>query len=154
MTNDDLPNYRSALTDALGNVIDRGADLRVWLDDDLVDRRAPEGWVHLRTAREVCMMLLTGRVIEISLDCDLNGDIEFGKGEEVVDFLEELWVSDNRYLWPPDGITIHSANSASRKRMTQAMESLTRRFRIEVDSTITSGGKPHFEFNATARGKK
>ena len=31
--------------------------LRVWLDDDLVDRRAPEGWIHVTTAWEAIELL-------------------------------------------------------------------------------------------------
>jgi len=27
-----------------------GLKLRVWLDDDLIDRRAQEGWLHVQTA--------------------------------------------------------------------------------------------------------
>lgn len=76
----EIPSYRSALRDAQGNPIPLEGELRLWLDDDLVDRRAPEGWAHLRTAREVCLALLTGRVVEMSLDSDLNGDQEFGRG--------------------------------------------------------------------------
>ena len=34
--------------------------LRVWLDDDLVDRAAPDGWMQVTTAREAIELLLTG----------------------------------------------------------------------------------------------
>ena len=57
------PSYRSALNDALGKPIPFEGDLRVWLDDDLEDRRAPTGWIQLRTAREACLLLLHGRLV-------------------------------------------------------------------------------------------
>ena len=62
----------STLKDALGRAIPDEGPLRVWLDDDLEDRRAPEGWVHLISAREAAWALLTGRVVELSLDHDLS----------------------------------------------------------------------------------
>jgi len=58
-----VEQYRSAVTDALGRVIPDEGELRVWLDDDVRNRTAPEGWLHLITAREVCFLLLTGRVV-------------------------------------------------------------------------------------------
>ena len=70
---EEIAQYRSAVTDALGRVIPDEGELRVWLDDDLVDRAAPEGWIHLISAREVAFLLLTGRVVELSLDHDLAG---------------------------------------------------------------------------------
>lgn len=140
------PNYRSALNDALGVPIPLEGELRVWLDDDLEDRRAPDGWVHLRTAREACLLLLNGRVIELSLDNDLNGDEEFGQGHQVVDFMEEVQGAYGRSLWPRDGLTIHSANAASKRSITAALDSLPRQFGIEVESSLTPGGKPVFRF--------
>src|SRR5438874_494847 len=64
----DIPQYRSTVQDALGRPIPDEGELKVWLDDDVEDRAAPEGWTHLVTAREVCFLLLTGRVVELSLD--------------------------------------------------------------------------------------
>lgn len=50
----DIYNYRTAFRDAEGRPFPREGEIRVFLDDDIVDRRAPEGWVHARTVREVC----------------------------------------------------------------------------------------------------
>ena len=86
---EEIGQYRSAVTDALGRVIPDEGDLRVWLDDELEDRKAPEGWVHLVTAREVCFLLLTGRVVQLSLDHDLSDDIRYGRGDQVIDFLDD-----------------------------------------------------------------
>src|SRR3954471_246432 len=99
--------YRTAVSDALGRPIPDDTEIRVWLDDLLDDREAPEGWVHLVTAREVCFLLLTGRVMELSLDHDLSDDQRFGKGSQVVDFLEEQENVHRRSLWPREGITVH-----------------------------------------------
>lgn len=131
------------MIDALGQRFSLDADLRVWLDDDLEDRRAPEGWVHLRTAREVCLLLLGGRVRELSLDNDLDGDQEFGQGFQVIDFLEEMQFG-GRFLWPVDGIQLHTANSSGRKRMERSFSSLERNFPLEVQREYNSATQPRY----------
>jgi hypothetical protein len=138
--------YRSAINDAIGRPLFLDAGLKVWLDDDLVTRRAPEGWVHVRTAREACFLLRTGLVAELSLDNDLNnGDhpSEFGSGYEVVDFLEEQHGAEGRPLWPPNGINLHTANSSARDRMMQAIENLPRNLPVEVED-VTTGSQPKY----------
>ncbi len=84
-----VAQYRSAITDALGRVIPDRGELRVWLDDNLEDRSAPEGWIHCVTAREVCFLMLTGRIVELSLDNDLDGDVRHGLGHQVIDLIVE-----------------------------------------------------------------
>lgn len=140
-------NYRAAIKDFLGRPIPPEGDLRVWLDDDPVDREAPEGWIHVRSAREACFLLLTGRVVELSLDNDLNnacvqeGDSDeqiekktqnaddnlFGSGFQVLDFLEEQHFAANNPCWPRDGVAIHSANSNAVERMVRTIEAVGRR---------------------------
>jgi hypothetical protein len=137
--------YRSAITDAIGRPVYLDNGLKVWLDDDLETRRAPAGWVHVRTAREACFLLRTGLVAELSLDNDLNnGDhpSEFGSGNEVVDFLEEQHGAEGRPMWPKDGIHLHTANSAARDRMKQAIESLDRKLPVTVISESDHRGHP------------
>ena len=68
---------------------DPRGDLRVWLDDDLENRAAPAGWIHVTTAREAISLLDTERVVELSLDHDLGDDERFGRGTDVVDYLAE-----------------------------------------------------------------
>jgi len=131
------------MLDALGQKFDLDSDLRVWLDDDLSDRRAPEGWVHLRTARETCLLLLTGRVVELSLDNDLNGDAEFGQGFQVIDFLEEMEYR-GRSLWPASGIMLHTANSSGRERMERSFASLERNFPLQVTKEYNAATQPRF----------
>jgi hypothetical protein len=137
--------YRSAITDAIGRPVFLEDGLRVWLDDDLETRRAPEGWVHVRTAREACFLLRTGLVAELSLDNDLNNGAdpsEFGSGYEVVDFLEEQHAAEGRPLWPEDGIHLHTANSSAAKRMKLAIESLERKVPVKVISQTDHRGHP------------
>ena len=90
---EEIMQYRSAVTDALGRVIPDEGELRVWLDDDLVDRAAPEGWIHLISAREVAFLLLTGRVVELSLDHDLAG-----AEDDVYDGSDEADAPEARFL--------------------------------------------------------
>ena len=103
-------------------VINRANEIRLWLDDDLIDRAAPEGWVHVTTAPEAIRLLDTRRVVELSLDHDLGDDDRFGRGIDVVDWLAEQQEVHDRPLWPRDGITIHSANAYGRDAMVRAIE--------------------------------
>jgi len=139
----DIANYRTAFRDAEGRPFPREGEIRVFLDDDIVDRLAPEGWVHLRTVREVCMLILQERVIELSLDNDLNGDIACGLGYQVIDFLEELHGVEDRPLWPRDGITIHTANPSGRSTMKRAIETLPRKLPVEVED-VSTGSQPKY----------
>jgi hypothetical protein len=115
------------LKDVFGNEIDFSKETRVWLDDDLEDRTAPEGWLHLRSVREVAMVLLLGNVVQLSLDSDLDGDVLFGRGYEVIDFLDNQEGIAGLSLWPRDGIILHTANSNARDRMRKALETVSRR---------------------------
>jgi len=143
----DQVDYRSAIKDFVGRPIPPEGELRVWLDDDPVDREAPEGWVHVRSAREACFALLSGRVVELSLDNDLNNscchpddseeEIEkktrqadenlFGSGFQVLDFLEEQHFACGNPLWPRDGIAFHTANVSAERRMIRSIEAVANR---------------------------
>jgi hypothetical protein len=140
-----MPQYRSAVTDALGRTIPDDGPLRVWLDDDTDDRAAPEGWVHLVTVREVCFLLLTERVVELSLDHDLGDDHRFGRGSHVIDFLDEQQGVAGRSLWPRDGVTLHTANSGGRDQMERAIVACAGRH-FRVVKTYVRGSQPRFTF--------
>jgi hypothetical protein len=144
----DEVNYRSAIKDFLGRPIPPEGELRVWLDDDPVDREAPEGWTQVRSVREACFALLTGRVVELSLDNDLNNPDEsehvFGTGYQVIDFLEEQLSVAGNFLWPRDGIVLHTANTQGRGRMVRSFEPLKRNPSLTVKEDRTPGGKPRF----------
>jgi hypothetical protein len=122
-----------------------GADgqLRVWLDDDLVDRRAPEGWVQVTTAREAIELLDGGEVVELSLDHDLGDDELNGRGIDVVNWLGEQQEVHGRHLWPVQGITLHTANAYGRDAMARAIRADAGR-RGRVIESRTAGGKPSF----------
>lgn len=146
-------NYRAAIKDFVGRPIPPDGELRVWLDDDPVDRKAPEGWVHVRSAREACFLLLSGRVVELSLDNDLNNacihpddseaEIEtknrqadenlFGSGFQVLDFLEDQHFGSNNPLWPRDGIAFHTANGSAEGRMIRTVEAVGRREGVTLE---------------------
>ncbi|HEY1775942.1 MAG TPA: cyclic-phosphate processing receiver domain-containing protein [Solirubrobacteraceae bacterium] len=88
----------------------------VWLDDDLVDRAAPEGWLHVQTAQAAIDLLRTRVVLELSLDHDLGDDEVAGTGYQVCLFLAEQ--SENGTdLWPRETLAIHSANFSASPRM-------------------------------------
>jgi hypothetical protein len=119
--------------------------LRVWLDDDLRYRAAPEGWVHVTTAARAIEVLQTGRVIQLSLDHDLGDDRRFGRGIDVVDFIIEQQELHDRDLWPRDGITLHTANPYGRDAMARAIRRYAPRLH-DLEETRTPGGHPRFLF--------
>ncbi len=89
-------------------------------------------------------MLLAGRVLELSLDNDLEGDDVFGQGVDVIDFLEEAQAVHKLALWPRDGINIHTANDNARSRMKRAIESLPQRLKVEAELTNPGQSQPHY----------
>lgn len=125
-------------------------DLRVWLDDDLVDRRAPAGWVQVTTARHAIRLLETGRVVELSLDHDLGDDERAGRGIDVIDFLAEKQTVDDWNLWPRDGITLHTANPYGRDAMARSIHRYAGKVST-VEESLTAGGKPRFRFTRIDR---
>ena len=90
--------------------------LRVWLDDDPVDRQAPSGWRQVFTAQQAIDLLDTGQVRALSLDHDLGDDEHHGTGYDVVLWLAEQREAHGRDLWPGD-VRIHSANFSASPRM-------------------------------------
>jgi NAD+-processing family protein with receiver domain len=121
-------------------------EIRLWLDDDLVDRAAPPGWMHVTTVKEATDLLHTGRVVELSLDHDLGDGERFGRGIEVVDWLAEQQEVHERVLWPRDGTVIHSANPAGRDAMVRAIENYASRT-VKVRRSLTPSGKPRLTFS-------
>ncbi len=86
---------------------------RVWLDDI---RKAPPGWLWVRTAHEAIVCCLRGGVEDLSLDYDLDdsdkgyGEPPAGVGSDVSEFLVARARSGD-WAVVPDVIRIHSANS-------------------------------------------
>ena len=119
--------------------------MRVWLDDDLVHRQAPEGWIQATTVPEVIELLDTGGVVELSLDYDLGDDRLHGRGIDVINWLGEQQEVHGRSLWPGDGITLHTANAYGRDMMAKAIRADAGR-RLRVVESRTPGNKPVFRF--------
>lgn len=124
-------------------------ELRVWLDDLLDDRAAPEGWIQVTTAHDACALLATGRVVELSLDHDLGDDERFGRGVDVVDFIGERQVLHGEDLWPRDGIVLHTANPEGREQMARTIVRRASELH-RVRKTYTPGTKPRFTFERDA----
>jgi hypothetical protein len=119
--------------------------MRLWLDDDVVDRAAPEGWFHVTTAKQAIELLDMGDVVELSLDHDLGDDELYGRGIDVVDWLAEQQEVHGGILWPANGITIQSANPAGSQQVIRAIEHYAGKT-CEVRRARTAGGKPRLEF--------
>jgi hypothetical protein len=83
-------------------------------------------------------------VVELSLDHDLSDDQRFGKGRQVIDFIEEQQEIHSRSLWPSDGISVHTSNAAGREQMA---DTIRRRASKHLDVMETRpGGQPRFQF--------
>src|SRR4051812_47181157 len=123
------------------------AGVRVWLDDDVVDRRAPAGCVHVLTASDAIRLLDGGRVVELSLDYDLGDYLACGRGIDVITFMIEQYMLHGRDLWPRDGITLHTANPVGRDAMARAIRADTARARLRVVESLSPGAKPVFRFD-------
>ena len=95
--------------------------MKVYLDDQ---REAPEGWVRTKTSAETIELLKSGQVEVLSLDHDLGEDESVGTGYHVLLWLEkEVYTKDFK---PPTDMRVHSANSAARPKMEQAIEQIKR----------------------------
>ncbi len=92
--------------------------------------------------------MLTGRVVELSLDNDLDGDVRHGLGHQVIDFIvEQQGVSGSSY-WPRDGITLHTANSEERDAMERSIVTNAERH-LAVRKSYRPGTLPHFDFDVS-----
>lgn len=85
---------------------------KLWLDDDLVHRVAPEGWTHVTTVEDAIQVLETGFVTHLSLDHDLGENQK--TGYDLIKWIEEQYFVND--IKPPE-MKIHSANPVGRKNM-------------------------------------
>ena len=92
--------------------------LKVWLDDE---RPAPAGWLHVLTASDAITTLGTGRVSDLSLDCDLG--FSCGTGYEVLVWLEKK-VATSDFTLP--NLLVHATNPVGRKRMLAAIKKIVK----------------------------
>lgn len=108
--------------------------MRLWLDDI---RPAPSGWEWARTNVQAQEFLLTGQVVECSLDHDLGyHDVEIPDDpEQLLEVItlhgtsEETgydlvcWMLENNLV--PKKVTIHSWNPDGAKRMAARLSRLS-----------------------------
>ena len=121
-------------------------ELRVWLDDDLVDRTPPgEDWVQVTNVDAVTKLIELADVVELSLDHDLGDDKVHGRGIDVIDWLVTRHVVHGEDHWPRDGISLHTGNPVGRDNMVRALRAGCRRCGIRFKES-RPGGQPHFEF--------
>lgn len=118
--------------------------MNLWLDDIRDPRHhGAIGFTWVKTAEEAIEVFATGEVEYASLDHDLSVDqMEKGGyhgliwndgilcGYDVV-----LWLEKNPQYLPPEGISVHSANPAGRKRMEELIYKL---YVEKIDATKLS----------------
>lgn len=105
--------------------------MKLWLDDlrDPANYGCPE-FVWVKTAEDAIAAFGTGKVRIASLDHDLtDAQMRIGgffgmihddgklSGYDVI-----LWLEAHPEFWPPEGITVHTANIAGRERMNEVIE--------------------------------
>jgi len=92
--------------------------MKIWLDDE---RKAPEGWIHIKTPWEAIKLLKTNSVKEISLDNYLGLDayVEPNQGIHVAQFIEK---SANEGSLGPLLVHIHTRCPNARKIMRTCLE--------------------------------
>lgn len=91
--------------------------MKVYLDDV---RQAPEGWVLVKTPKEMIDLISKNKVDIISLDHDLGDDKNIGTGYDVLLYIEEALYTNKEDIFLPFGvpkILLHTANPVARKRM-------------------------------------
>jgi len=105
--------------------------------DDM--RRAPPGWIHVKTAEEAKPYFERREVRHASLDHDLGACAACMGGKTIEQWLDEsgmtqmpncdhfgtgytlvCWIEEND-LWPTIPPTVHSANPAGRSKMLMAI---------------------------------
>src|ERR1035437_3768958 len=98
--------------------------MKVWLDDR---REPPLDFVWVKTPAETITLLEAGEVEELSLDHDLG--LWDDDGRELTGYDVLLWIEEQVVLhgYRPPRLSVHSANSAARSRMQQAISSIERR---------------------------
>jgi len=100
------------------------AQIKVYLDDDLIYRPTPKGWVRALSAPEAIAYLRSANVSEISLDHDLGPeDSGVGCGNDVI-----VWIEEHVALhgFVPPKILVHTANVSTRPKMLAGIESIKR----------------------------
>ena len=94
---------------------------KLWLDDDLVHRVAPDGWTHVQTVEDAIQVLETQPVSHLSLDHDLGENQK--TGYDLVKWIEERYFVQD--IKPPE-MKIHSANPVGRDNMMAAISNINR----------------------------
>ncbi|MCX6141699.1 MAG: hypothetical protein NTZ35_00620 [Ignavibacteriales bacterium] len=95
--------------------------MKLYLDDT---RPTPDGWTRAYTAQETIEYLMTGQVVELSLDHDLGIEEIVGNGYMVLQWIEqEVFL---RRFKAPSVMAVHSANGPATERMLLAIESIRR----------------------------
>ena len=90
--------------------------LRLWLDPDPYDGRAPDGWVQVRSRDEAIQLLETFPVLALSL-------YDAPEAHRLVHWLIDQAESRGRDLWPTEEISFHgSASPAAWRQLQGAIE--------------------------------
>jgi hypothetical protein len=102
--------------------------VKLWLDDirDPV-RFGRLGWLWVKDYDAALEALQTLEISEASLDHDLSLLQTIGQvDEEKTGYDVVLWMEEHG-VFPPEGVTVHSANPAGARRMVAGLHAICRR---------------------------
>lgn len=107
--------------------------MKIFLDDDMVKRPTPEGFIRTQTAEETWELVKAGGVVELSLDNDLGSG--YTEGYWVMRWLEAAVVGEG-FQNIPEKYRFHTHNPDRKNDMKQAirniMKHLGRRFDVDL----------------------
>jgi HD domain len=104
---------------------------RVWVDADLHNRQAPEGWIQARSAADAIQLLDEFTVHELSLSAGPDA-------EAVIDWLVEQEAAD-RDPWPAERLVYHGDDGARRRRPLELVTAASPAWRVPGEPTSRAG---------------
>jgi hypothetical protein len=99
--------------------------LRLWLDPDLHDGQAPEGWVQVRTPDEAIQLLEAFPALALSLD-------DAPEAHKLIHWLIEQTDSDGPDRWPSEEVSFHGSPAPGAHRQLAAAIERHARFKGET----------------------
>ena len=91
----------------------RTEQVRLWLDPDLHDGQAPEGWIQVRTPDEAIQILEALPVLALSL-------ADAPEAHKLIHWLIEQTESDGPDRWPAEEISFHGSPAPAANRQLDA----------------------------------
>jgi hypothetical protein len=116
--------------------------MKIWLDDLCeieCNRKTPDSYVGVKTAKQAIKLLKTGKVTYISFDHDLGPSIA-GTGYLVAQYIEKAAYLDKI---PKLDYDVHSSNPVGRKNIESAMENANKFWNTNLIKKMNDARRPY-----------